>query len=122
HDEGDFTLLLPPDFARAEVQGIDSRVGRWEAPGRSVSYDLGAYSNPLEPNDLNAFPDLVVCQESDGPDTPRIVRYTSPEGGFAVGAHWPGLREAAPGMTVSLTVQGVAQDAERAGELLAILR
>ena len=66
HDEGAFTVQLPPAYERVTIQGIDSQVGRWEAPGKRVSYDLGAYSNPLQPNDLNAFPEMVVCQEGDG--------------------------------------------------------
>lgn len=119
-DEGDFTLRLPSDYTRVQVQGIDSRVGRWEAPGKQVSYDLGPYANPLEPGGLNAFADLVVCQESDGSRTPRIIRYTPEGGGYAVAAHWPDLRESG-GMTASLTLEGLVQQPEDQGEILAII-
>src|SRR5690606_28353823 len=86
YEEGDFTILLPAEYRRVPVQGIDSRVGRWEAAGKQVSYDLGAYSNTLQRDEVNPLPELSVCQESDGAQ-PRIVRYSPPEGGYAVGAH-----------------------------------
>src|SRR5690606_39210219 len=75
-DEGAFTLRLPPGYERVEAQGIDSQVGIWEAPGKRISYDLGFYSNPLTPNDVNSFPGMVVCQESEGSGHPRIILYT----------------------------------------------
>lgn len=116
YDEGGFTIRLPPAYERIPVQGIDSRVGRWEGPGGSVGYDLGAYANPLRPNELTPFPGLVVCQESDGRGAPRIIRYSPPAGGYAVSAHWPGS-----GTTGPLTVEGVVERPEDRGEILAII-
>jgi hypothetical protein len=62
HDEGAFTIQLPPGYSRVDVQGIDSQVGLWEAPGKRISYDFGFYSNPLRQDDVHSFPRLVVCQ------------------------------------------------------------
>src|SRR5690606_1095118 len=83
--------------------------------------DFGAYSNPLEPDGLNAFPDLVVCQESDGQGSPRIIRYSPAEGGYAVAAHWPNVQERG-GRSLSLTIEGVVGQAEDQAELIAIFR
>ena len=122
YDEGAFTLQLPPGYSRAEAQGIDSQVGRWEAPGKRVSYDFGVYSNRLQRDDLNAFPGLVVCAEGEGPEEPRIILHEPADGGYAVSAHWAGVREQGPGRTASLTLEGVVQSAEDRGELLEIIR
>ncbi len=121
-DEGTFTLQLPPEYTKVPVQGIDSQVGRWEAPGRWLDYDLGFYSNPLPVDDSDAPGAPRVCQQSDRRGAPRIVSHSPAEGGFAIGAHWSDLRRTGAGMTESLTLQGRAERPEDQGELLAIIR
>jgi len=122
HDEGTFTIQLPPSYTRVEARGIDSQEGRWEAPGRRISYDLGFYSNPLQQDEMESFPGRVVCQESEGPGTPRIIRYTPEDGGYAFSAHWPDLRGQGSGTTESLTLYGVVEQEGDQGEILAVIR
>jgi hypothetical protein len=49
HDEGGFSIRLPPKFHRVEVQGIDSHVGQYETEDRSLvlSYVFGQWSSNL---------------------------------------------------------------------------
>ena len=60
--------------------------------------------------------------EGEGPEEPRIILHEPADGGYAVSAHWAGVREQGPGRTASLTLEGVVQSAEDRGELLEIIR
>lgn len=122
YDEGAFTVSLPPEYERVQTQGIDSQVGRWEAAGKEVTYDYGFYSNPLEQNEVTPMPGFTLCQDSDDSGAPRIIQHRPAEGGYAISAHWPDLHETESGMTESLTLGGVVQQAEDLGELLAIIQ
>jgi heat shock protein HslJ len=122
YDEGAFTIQLPPSYARVDVQGIDSQVGRWEAPGKRITYDLGFHSHPLQQDEVHSYPGLVVCQESEGPGTARIIRYTPPEGGHAFSAQWPDLRREASGMAESLALDALFEQEADHGEILAVIR
>jgi hypothetical protein len=120
YDEGDFTVRIPPGFVRQESQGLDSRVGLWKADSAFISYDYGYYSNALAESDVAYFPEMVVCRVAEG-RTPRVVVFRTPEGEFALGAHWPALYEDGMG-TVSLTLLGAAADPGQRARLLAVVR
>ena len=44
---GSVSFVAPPELEERFVQGIDSQVGRYEAPGIEFSYDYGMYSGCL---------------------------------------------------------------------------
>ncbi|MDA1263687.1 MAG: CocE/NonD family hydrolase [Planctomycetota bacterium] len=43
-----FSLIMPPDWVRKPVRGIDSYVAKFEGPGVSLQLDHGMYSSKLE--------------------------------------------------------------------------
>jgi hypothetical protein len=43
HDEGAFTLRLPPGLERQPSSSIDSQVRRWSSDSLRISYDYGYY-------------------------------------------------------------------------------
>jgi hypothetical protein len=47
HDLGPFALKLPSYLRQTKVQGEDSYVGRFRAPGLTVEFDYGEHSDPL---------------------------------------------------------------------------
>lgn len=122
YDEGDFSIKIPPDFDAVKIKGIDSQVGRWKADRTSVFYDYGRYSNPLDPKEQGTFPGLTVCQEGQGPNTPRIVVYRDEDTGrVRMGAHWAKLPDGFHS-SESLTISGAAPDEKNRAEMLAIIQ
>jgi len=122
YEEGDFSLKIPPRFTEVEVRSVDSQGGKWKAGNATIYYDFGSYSNPLDPNEQGVFPDLTVCQESQGPDTPRIVVYRHRNtGNVRMGAHWPVLPNEFHD-SIELTIIGAAPDEHNRTELLAVIR
>ena len=81
--------------------GIDSAAGSFRAPGLSVSYDFGRYSDPLplpaEATEASEAPVMV-----DG-HPGRKVAYTLQTSRY-VGLHVPSLRSASTGSTMRLTL------------------
>lgn len=124
HDEGDFSLKLPPGFETVEAQSVDSQVGRWKKDSSTVHYDLGSYANPLDPDEQDYFSELVVCQAGDAPDTPRIVVYRHSMNGTNktyMGAHWAAPLASIPG-NVSLTIVGTTPNAKNRSKMLAVFQ
>jgi hypothetical protein len=120
YDEGDFTVRIPPGFVRQVSHGVDSQVGLWKADSAFISYDYGYHSNPLAEADVQYFPEMRVCQVAEG-RRPRIVVFRTPEGAFALGAHWPALSE--DGLeTRPLTLLGAAAEPGQRAHFLAVER
>jgi hypothetical protein len=121
HDEGAFTLRLPPGLERQPSSGIDSQVRLWSSDSLRVSYDYGYYSNPLTAEYAEHFPGLRVCEEAGAHGSPRVVIYQTKDGLAGLAAHWAQLSQDAFG-TMSLSVFGAARDPEQRAVLLAIIR
>ena len=121
HDEGNFSIKLPPRFETVEAESVDSKVGRWESGGFFVYYDFGIYSNPLDPEKQGSFPDMTVCEQSEG-ISPRIVVYRDEaDKSVHMGAHWPELPLNVFHRT-ALTLVGTAPDRHTRSELLAVIQ
>lgn len=125
-DHGDFSIRMPADFVAIDVQGIDSRVGAYRAPGDAaeVTFDLGWYSNELPP-DQGTYAQYDACTDVVGGHPVRIVvgelREPSEIGGrHVVAAAWRDIRSSDP--AVHLTVWTTARDAAYVPTLLAIVR
>lgn len=122
-DAGPFSLGLPPGFQRREVQGIDSYVGQWDAPGgRAVSFDYGAWSSSLDEMEA-ALRDYRECTTEIGGHAVRIVSGFDEqgrigEGGrkYVVAAAW---RSVPPG--ARLTVVASSRNGADLPALAAIL-
>ena len=126
-----FSFRLPPGFEQVPAQGIDSRVGRYEADDGAamISFDLGWYSNDLR-EDPARYADYEQCREMIGGQqatliTTRLQNTGSPEDGRLVAAAtWRNIA-GAPDTSrtqVHLTIWSTTRNAERLPELLAMLR
>jgi len=83
--------------------------------GSELSYDFGAYSNPLRDP---ARTSGKVCDTTIGGRPGRVVIYRDERGRYMFGAHWDGFNE--PGQrSVSLTIMGFARDSIARDSLLA---
>ena len=121
-EEGDFSLKIPPRFSEIRITSVDSQVGKWRAGDATIYYDFGVYSNPLDPNEQGVFPDLTVCQHSQGPETPRIVVFRDEEtGNVRMGAHWPEVPDPFH-ESIKLTVGGAVPTEQSRAELLAVIQ
>src|SRR5215510_6849963 len=110
-----FRIQLPPGLTRRPVKPVDSEVGLWVGEGSELSYDFGAYSNPLRDR---ARTSGKVCETTIGGRPARIVIYRDERGRYMFGAHWDGFNE--PGQrSVSLTIMGSARDSIARDSLLA---
>lgn len=94
HEElGPFTLLLPIDMIKEDVQGIDSFVGKYNREGMALSFDYGWYSGPL--SGYCRLPDFreFEVELSGKPASTVFARYENedPNDGFAyfAGLHVP---------------------------------
>ena len=68
-----YTLDIPADFVRQDVQGIDSAVAEYRGPGAVLNMDHGMYGGP--PTCAPATPDCELIEEElDGHDA-VIGRY-----------------------------------------------
>jgi len=122
-DAGPFSLRLPPEYRREQVQGIDSLVGRWESsPRHLVAFDWGPYSNDLR-QARALLRDVVECSEVIDGYGARVVMGLDSEGywesrtrirKYVVTASW---REIGP-----LTLTATGSSASEAPTLLAIIR
>jgi hypothetical protein len=121
-----FRFRLPPDMARAEVQGIDSFVFKYVAATGETTLDgdYGMYSNDLSsvagPDRDVGFADSII-----GGRQARLVCGRLRRSGrdpksepFMAGAAW---REVG-GRNSHLTVEGTTRDESRLPELMAILK
>ena len=99
------------------MKGLDSEAGAWSGPRSTLSFDFGAYSNPL---DDSLSTSGTVCQAVIDGKPARIVTYRDTSGQYAVGAHWSGLRSSELG-PVSLTIYGLAKDIPARDSLLAAI-
>ena len=102
-----FTLQLPREYAKQDVHGIDSYVVQFAAPGRLVSSDYGAYSNPLSNARAYGLDEYRACHAMiDG----RIVRVVTARRDtlHLVGAAWRDLAHTGLGaMHLTITLESV---------------
>ena len=119
HDEGGFTVKLPPAFEREEAGGLDSQVGLWRSGESLVNYDSGYYSNKLVRDEYNPFPEMAVCQEG-GPGSPRVIVYRTEGGRARLVAHWAGVDRDGFG-EISLTLGGSDPSADHFAQYLGIV-
>lgn len=91
-DEGPFSFLLPSDFTREKVQGIDSLVGKFVSTSKAViAYDYGRYSNQL--GELDSHAELNKSSfDSQGATALLVTARDSAQGaktpGYIVAATW----------------------------------
>lgn len=121
YDEGDFSFKLPSRFEEVRFRSVDSQVGKWEAGDAHIYYDLGAYSNPLDPSEQGTFPGLVVCQKGKSWDIPRIVVYRDEDTRTPrMGAYWTDFpRE---DFATALTLAGSVTGDHGFPEMLAVIQ
>ena len=110
-----FLIRLPPTFRRRPLKGLDSEVGRWASDTARLTYDYGAYSNPLE-----EAPYLggISCAVTIGGKPTRVVALRDSTGEFVVAAHWKVFGEHGMG-PVSLTIHGATRDSLQVASLIA---
>ena len=110
-----FRFQLPPGLTRRPVRPVDSEVGLWVGEGSELSYDFGAYSNPLRDR---ARTSGKVCDVTIGGRPARVVIYRDERGRYMFGAHWGGFNEPRQ-RSASLTIMGFARDSIARDSLLA---
>jgi hypothetical protein len=122
-DAGPFRFSVPNDYQRRTVQGIDSYIGRWSAPGRSVHFDWGPYSSTLDES-ATLLRGHVECTMEIGGHRAKVVGGFDAEGDwqergrkYVVAATW---REVEPGTHLTLSVTSAA--ASDVPALLSIVR
>src|SRR5262245_66543555 len=71
-----FELSAPPEFQEIPVQGIDSYVGLLATPDstRSIGFDWGAYSDPLDRSRYEINYGYGECYETVGRRSAKEVR------------------------------------------------
>ena len=120
HDTGRFTIQLPPAYQQQKVQGIDSFVGSYAAPGREVGFDYGSYSSTLNEwrSDAQEF---RACRASINGHLVKLVTARTVQGTYLAGATWRELVPKSQG-AVHLTVDMRSETAAGQEEALAIFR
>lgn len=121
-----FSLLLPADMVKEDVEGTDSFVGQYNRDGMTLSFDYGWYSNPL-----NSFCDQPEYQESQielSGKPARIISFSNenhlfdPEYTYVAGLYVPtASEEYAPGAVDKLQANIQFNDAENKAMALCIL-
>jgi hypothetical protein len=76
-DAGEFAFTLPCDMVQKPVQGIDSKVARYDSASLSLTYDYGRYSSDL--GELKSQPELREESATIGGKPARIVTVRSAE-------------------------------------------
>jgi hypothetical protein len=119
-DEGPFSLRLPRGYRKKNARGIDSFVGRYDAPGRNLIYDFGLYSSTLDEwrTDSREF---YACRDSVGPHLVKFVTARAANGSYRAGATWRELARGELG-SLHLTVSTESRSAAHQQEALAIFR
>ncbi|HEU4882984.1 MAG TPA: hypothetical protein VFT45_12075 [Longimicrobium sp.] len=123
-DAGRFRFSVPGEYQHQTVQGVDSYVGWWSAPGgRNVRFDWGMYSSSLD-EPATVLRDRVECTTEIGGHRVKLVGGFDAEGRweadgrkYVVAAAW---RDVHPG--VHLTLSATAADAADVPVLLSIIR
>jgi hypothetical protein len=97
-DAGPFKFSIPPGYQQRPLDGIDSYVGRWEAPGGgSLHFDWGMYSGSLG-NYPDHLRDAAECTMEIGGHPAQVVRGLDTaawRGGrpvYVAAAAWPNVR------------------------------
>lgn len=109
-----FSLVVPPDWVRYPVRGIDSYVGQFRAPGVQFNFDVGVYSSPL-----TEFADRSGYTREEfrsGGYSGELVRAE----GF-VGVHFPDLGQG-PAGTRKVSLGAFCETPEAAEQVEAVLR
>lgn len=89
-------LAVPVDMEPVALQGIDSEVGMFRGEALELSYDFGAYSDPL----TNVPADAQVETFDVAGRSARRVSFAlpdEPDWAHVVAAHVPGIDDNAPG-------------------------
>lgn len=90
--ENAFTFKVPGDMSGADARGIDSIAGAFESPAIRLTYDYGAFSDPLGNDSSDGF--QLTLLTIDGHQA-RIERFEDPsaDAGFPLVAaiHFPDL-------------------------------
>jgi hypothetical protein len=120
-DAGPFTLRLPARYRKAEVQGIDSFVGEYRAPGRTLHFDYGAYSSTLQ-EWRSAGAGFRSCRMEIGGHLAKIVTARSEKEGYLAGVTWRELEKGDEGSALHLTMIATSADAAGQREALAVFR
>ena len=123
-DAGPFRFSAPPEYRRQDVQGIDSYVGRWSASRlRSVSFDWGAYSWPMDDAETR-LQGYRECHMEIGGHRAKVIggydaagRMGAGGAKYVVAAAW---RDVPPG--AHLTLVTTSADASDLPALLTIVR
>ena len=74
-DAGEFGFTVPCDMVQKPVQGIDSKVARYDSPTLWLMYDYGRYSSDL--GELKGQPELREESSTIGGKPARIVTVRS---------------------------------------------
>jgi hypothetical protein len=74
-DEGPFSFQAPCELVNKPVQGIDSKVGRYEGGGMTLTYDHGWYSDDLR--DRDKLPGATVQQMTISGKSARVITFKS---------------------------------------------
>jgi hypothetical protein len=124
HDEGMFTIRIPPDLEGPNHGGFDSFVGRWESNRKVVRYDWGMNSNDLfaenQPNaDAIEYCDALAL----GADRLALISYPATKGWRTQvsAAHWARLAPTESIVHEYLTVFGSSDDRADLAEFLTVL-
>ncbi len=122
HDEGNFTLKIPPRFEELKIKSIDSQMGKWKAGNATIWYDFGHYSYPVDTGERDSLSNLMVCQERQGPNSPRIAIYRDKDRGVVgMDAHWR-VRLAGIHDGKALRINGAVPNEQSRAELLAVIQ
>jgi hypothetical protein len=123
-DAGPFRFSVPGGYQRRRMQGIDSYVGQWSAPGgRSIHFDWGMYSSSLDES-ATILRDRVECTTEIGGHRVKVVSGFDAEGRwetegrkYVVAAAW---RDVQP--EIHLTMSAMTASASDVPALLSIIR
>lgn len=115
-DAGMFSISLPPGWTFNKLQGIDSYVGEFAGDGVRLTFDYGAYSNPLPETGDPKY--AVTYEMIDGRQAKVVVPKVAGEG--IVGVYFPDIGGKA--QTTKLEVHGEGLGASQQGAVLKAFR
>lgn len=120
HNRGPFSFRLPSEYQQEEVQGIDSYVESYRAPGREFGFDYGPYSDPLiwHGSDMREF---QACRTSVDGHLVKLVTARMADGTYLAGAAWRELDSKSQG-NLHLTMHVRSETTAAQQEALGIFR
>ena len=120
-DAGPFSLRLPRGYRKVQVQGIDSFVGEYRAPGRALHFDYGPYSSTLQ-EWRSAGAGFRSCRMEIGGHLAKIVTARSEKEGYLAGVTWRELEKGGEAGALHLTMMATSADVAGQREALAVFR